>query len=81
MATLTVRGLPAAEKEALRVRAAKNGHSMEAEIRQLIHEAVTEDLSHDESLYAAIRKHVEPLGGVALPDYPDEPLREPPTFE
>ncbi len=81
MATLTVRGVPDAEKEALRVRAAKNGHSMEAELRRIIHEALKESPEPEEDLYTALRRRVEPFGGVELPEPPDEPVRKPPGFE
>lgn len=80
MATLTVRGIPETEKEALRVRAAKNGRSMEAEVRAIIHEAVNRNETSD-NLYAAIRKQVEPFGGIEIPENPDKPAREPPTFK
>ncbi len=80
MATLTIRGVPDEEKEALRVRAAKNGHSMEAELRQIIHEAVNQEAAPEEDLYTAIRRRVEPFGGVEIPEQPDPP-REPPTFK
>lgn len=36
MATLTIRNLPEAVRDALRVAAAKNGRSMEAEVRALL---------------------------------------------
>jgi len=80
MATLTVRGIPETEKEALRLRAAKNGRSMEAEVRAIIHEAVNRNESSN-NLYEAIRKRVEPFGGVDLAEHPDEPAREPPKFD
>ena len=40
MATITVRDLPDEDRDALRVRAAGRGRSMEAEVRALIHEAL-----------------------------------------
>jgi antitoxin FitA len=40
MAMLTVRNLPDEVHRALRVRAADNGHSMEAEVRQILESAV-----------------------------------------
>jgi len=49
MASLTVRGIPEAEKEALRVRAAKNGRSMEAELRAIIREAVKDAVKQAEA--------------------------------
>lgn len=33
------------------------------------------------SLFESIRRRIEPLGGVDLPDVPDEPVREPPKFD
>lgn len=38
---LTIRNLPEAVHRALRVRAAKRGHSMEAEVRQILESAVS----------------------------------------
>ena len=40
MATLTIRDLPDDDRDALRVRAAEHGRSMEAEVRVLIHDAL-----------------------------------------
>ena len=40
MAMLTVRNLPDEVHRALRVRAARNGHSMEAEVREILESAV-----------------------------------------
>jgi len=40
MAMLTVRNLPAEVHRALRVRAAQHGHSMEAEVREILESAV-----------------------------------------
>ncbi|MDO9092503.1 MAG: Arc family DNA-binding protein [Rubrivivax sp.] len=41
MAMLTVRNLPDEVHRALRVRAAQNGHSMEAEVRGILESAVS----------------------------------------
>jgi plasmid stability protein len=82
MASLTVRGIPEAEKEALRVRAAKNGRSMEAELRAIIHEVLQEERQPQTvGLGTAIHRRFAPYGGVDLPDHPDIPVREPPDFE
>ncbi len=40
MATLTIRGLDDQVKEELRLRAARNGRSMEAEVREILGRAV-----------------------------------------
>lgn len=41
MAMLTVRNLPDAVHRALRVRAARHGHSMEAEVRAILEAAIS----------------------------------------
>jgi plasmid stability protein len=41
MAMLTIRNLPDEVHRALRVRAAQRGHSMEAEVRQILESAVS----------------------------------------
>ena len=41
MAMLTVRNLPDEVHRALRVRAARHGHSMEAEVRQILESAIS----------------------------------------
>lgn len=47
MAMLTVRNLPDEVHRALRVRAAQNGRSMEAEVRQILQFAVLTELVED----------------------------------
>jgi plasmid stability protein len=82
MATLTIRNLEASVKERLRVRAAQNRRSMEAEVRAIVTEGV-EALARplEANLYDRIRAHVEPTGGVELELPPRRSFREPPTFE
>jgi len=81
VATLTVRGIPDAEKEALRVRAARNGRSMEAELRAILHEALRGEVAGDEGgLGTAIQRRFALYGGVDLPLDPRTPPREPPGF-
>jgi len=41
MAMLTVRNIPEAVHRALRMRAAQHGHSMEAEVREILESAVS----------------------------------------
>jgi len=51
MATLTIRNLPDRVRDELRVRAARNGRSMEAEVRTVLSESVGDErqpLSRDE---------------------------------
>ncbi len=81
-ASITVRNLDGRVKERLRVRAAHNGRSMEAELRAIITEAVEVPVRVPEiSLYDRIRARVEPLGGIELEAHPPQRMREPPSFE
>lgn len=76
MATLTIRNLPDDVRDRLRVRAARNGRSMEAEARALLAEGVGERrpksapaMTYEERvrrLQAAFRKYVPP--GVSAVD-------------
>ena len=81
MTTLSVRNVDPALKERLRVRAAHNGHSMEAELRDLLSAALSGDNSREINLADAIRRRFAPLGGVELEPNPPQPAGEPPSFE
>jgi antitoxin FitA len=81
MATLTIRNLDAALKERLRVRAAQHGHSMEAEVRDILQDALNEPERPAVNLYQRIRSRFAPLGGVDLELPPREPAPEPPRFD
>ena len=84
-ASLNIRQLDPALKEQLRIRAAHNGRSMEAEARAILKEVLTASRSaHPVSgaeLVASIRRRFAPLGGVDLDLPVREPSREPPRFE
>src|SRR5260370_37931179 len=75
MATLTIRNVDPEVQKRVRVRAAENGRSMEAELRQIIKDAVagnTEEME-EVNLAEAIRRRFARYGGVEL----EIPLREP----
>ena len=78
---LTIRNVDVRLKEKLRLRAARHGHSMEAELREILRRAVTVEEPGETSLAEAIRKRMAPFGGVELEPHPPEPVREPPNFE
>lgn len=80
MASLSIRNLDETTKKRLRVRAAENGRSMEAEARAILRSTLAADSSSSESFGAAIRRIMEPLGGAELNPLPREPMREPPDF-
>ena len=83
MATLTIRNVDAGVKERLRVRAARHGRSMEAEVRSTLSEAVAGDRDRPEpNLAEAIRRRFLPLGGAdEIEPHPPVPAGEPPRFE
>jgi antitoxin FitA len=82
MATLTIRNVDAAVKDQLRVRAARNGRSMEAELRAIVIEAVGSERSRETNLAEAIRRRFEPFGGVDdLEPHPPVTVGEPPVFD
>jgi antitoxin FitA len=82
MATLTIRNVDAALKERLRVRAARHGRSMEAEVRTILGEAVArENEPAEPNLAEAIRRRFAPLGGVDLELPPPQFVEAPPSFD
>jgi antitoxin FitA len=81
MATLTIRNVDAAVKEQLRVRAARNGRSMEAELRAIVIETISDKGSRHTNLAEAIRRRFEPFGGVDdLELHPPVTAGKPPVF-
>lgn len=82
MATMTIRNLDDDLKIRLRVRAARHGHSMEEEARNILRTALASNVEEDSaaSLYDAIRARVEPLGGVELELPARKRMRTPPNF-
>jgi len=81
MTTLTIRNVEPAVKEKLRVRAAHNGRSMEAELRAILTEAIGPTRDREPDLAESIRRRFEPFGGVELDLPPRLAGRDPPRFE
>lgn len=81
MSNLTIRKVDPALKQRLRLRAARNGRSMEAELRDILHRSLTEERPSEVNLAEAIRRRLAPLGGVELSLPPRQPAPEPPSFE
>jgi antitoxin FitA len=82
MATLTIRNIDAVVKERLRVRAARHGQSMEAELRSILRAALERDEDQGgPNLAEAIRRRFAPLGGVELDPHPPVPIGDPPAFD
>jgi antitoxin FitA len=82
MTTLTIRNVDPALKEELRVRAARHGRSMEAELRHILKEALGGEKRAEPNLAEAIRRRFLPLGGAdGLEPHPPVPVRDPPRFD
>ena len=54
---------------------------MEEEARHILRNALTEKAGKSTDLYEAIRRRIEPLGGIDLDIPPRQPLREPARFD
>jgi plasmid stability protein len=83
MPTLTIRNVDPELREQLRVRAARHGRSMEAELRQILKEALGAEKRRPEpNLAEAIRRRFLPLGGAdGIEPHQPVPVGEPPRFE
>ena len=82
MASITIRNLDPAVKERLRVRAAEQGHSMEAEARRILQTALSDPGKPPaHNLYERIHDRFAALDGVELELPAREPVREPPHFD
>ena len=66
MASITIRKLPENTKRRLRIRAARNGRSMEQEARDLLEIGLARADTEPENLGESIRRIFAPLGGVDL---------------
>ena len=82
MTTLTIRNFDSRLKERLRIRAARNGRSMEAELRHIVSAALAGEDKPEINLAEAIRRRFLPLGGVEhLEPHPPVPVGNPPVLD
>ncbi len=82
MTTLTIRNVDSGVKDRLRIRAARNRRSLEAELRVIIAEAANSETREEVNLAEAIRRLFSPLGGVNdLQPHPHVTAGEPIIFE
>ncbi len=77
---VTVRGLTPELKSRLRVRAAHNGHSMEAEARAILEAALSAPDDETTDLGAFARGLIAPIGGIDLALPSRGPQRQPPEL-
>jgi len=83
MSSITIRNLDPAVKERLRIRAARHGHSMEAEARSILQSTLKEpERLPARNLYERIRARFEPVGGADDLELPPRLAdRDPPRFD
>src|SRR5215467_13893418 len=82
MTSLTIRNVDSRLKERLRVRAARNGRSMESELRHILSAALGAEEKRETNLAEAIRRRFLPFGGVdQLESHPPVPIGNPPVFD
>lgn len=81
MVSITIRDLQDGLKQRLRIRAANHGRSMEEEVRQILNNVLSQELSGPANLASAIRSRFAPIGGAELELPSCEPIRDPPHFE
>ncbi|TXN78587.1 plasmid stabilization protein [Methylobacterium sp. WL8] len=80
-ATITIRNLDGRVKERLRIRAAMNGRSMEAEARSILAVALAVEVDDAPDLAEAIRRRVAPFGGIDLEEHPAVTIGASPSFD
>jgi antitoxin FitA len=80
MASITIRRIDDSVKARLRVRAASRGRSMEQETREILKAGLMPGSTPSLNLVDAIRRHIKPLGGVALAIPTRQPVRLPVKF-
>ena len=77
MGSILIRRLDDDTKSKLRLRAARSGHSMEHEAREILQRSLASESASGLHLVDAIRRRMKPLGGVELPVIPRDPVPEP----
>jgi plasmid stability protein len=80
MASITIRRLDDALKSGPRVRAARQGRSMEEEARHILKAGLAKEPMRRPNLAESIRRRIAPTGGVELSLPPREPVRRPPKL-
>jgi len=81
MGSILIRRIDEETKSRLRIRAARHGHSMEQEARDILRRSLAPGNPAPVHLVDAIRRRMRPLGGVDLPAIPREPIPEPPVLD
>ena len=81
MSSIVIRRIDDETKSRLRIRAARKGHSMEQEARDILKSTLASEGPARVHLVDAIRRRIQPLGGVDLPVIPRGPVPKPPVLK
>jgi len=81
MASVTIRKIDEAVKAKLKERAARNGRSLETELREALVALAAGEPKDRRNMAERIRARVEPLGGVELAGFPRAPIPAPIAFD
>jgi len=81
MSSILIRQLDDETKRRLRMRAARQGHSMEQEAREILRRSLASEALQGLHFVDEIRRRIAPLGGVDLPVIPRGPIPEPPDLD
>ncbi len=77
MGSILIRQVDEETESRLRIRAASKGHSMEQEALDILNCTLASHNPPSVHLVDAIRRRIEPVGGVDLPAIPRDPMPNP----
>lgn len=81
MSSITVRNLDEHVKSGLRLRAARSGHSMEQEVREILQHAVNLEPAGELNLAERINRRFKSLDASNIPVPERQTTRTPPEFD
>jgi len=81
MGSILIRQVDEETKSRLRIRATSKGRSMEQEALDILSRTLASDKPRSVHLVDAIRRRIEPVGGVDLPAIPRDPMPKPPILD
>jgi antitoxin FitA len=81
MSNITIHQLEPDLAQRLEQRAIEHGHSVEAEIKDILQRVLAAEAVNQPNLAEAIEKHFAGLGDFDLPEITREPMRTVPNFE
>jgi plasmid stability protein len=81
VASLTIRNLDESLKKRFRKRAREHGRSMSEEAGEILKSQLKPEPKASDNWVLRLREIVAPYGYLEIPEVPDEPVRDLPTFD